>query len=201
LVVCAHAIATAAYSRSADADTSSCKLSELRGPLTCTVQQQHFFARCSLAATMAVTGAQRACGARRLTAPAQRSHAVPTVHTRQPQAHAAPPRAAAASPRSASTAARKRALTAGARVPSRRLRAGEGDEFAALADGGPIEGMGPVITGVTPEDAELLDEILSAGAWDDVQQMVRLPRGAESRACMPQHRLAVGQLQAQETMR
>ena len=29
------------------------------------------------------------------------------------------------------------------------------------------------ITGSTPEDVECLDEILSAGAWDDVQQCVR----------------------------
>ena len=29
------------------------------------------------------------------------------------------------------------------------------------------------ITGSTPEDVECLDAILSAGAWDDVQQCVR----------------------------
>lgn len=47
------------------------------------------------------------------------------------------------------------------------------DALKALESAGNPLGTGPVIVGVTPEDAETLDAILSAGAWEDVQQMAR----------------------------
>jgi len=48
---------------------------------------------------------------------------------------------------------------------------------AATADDGAADALpdavANAITGSTPEDVECLDEIMSAGAWDDVQQCVR----------------------------
>ena len=49
-----------------------------------------------------------------------------------------------------------------------RVTAAAGGDHADVPDA-----VANAITGSTPEDVECLDEILSAGAWDDVQQCVR----------------------------
>ena len=60
--------------------------------------------------------------------------------------------------------------------PARRLHACAASRHACAAAGDDHavpEAVANAITGSTPEDVEVLDDILSAGGWDDVQATVR----------------------------